>query len=112
MPSLVLILLLSILATVFGLPHDEITAELGPLLSANASIIDNTAKVPRWSEFSEPKPGIVVNVATEHDVAVTACYSIWHFCLLGADYCLGPILHQEGHSIFGPKWRTWMGNHF
>ncbi|KAF4628413.1 hypothetical protein G7Y89_g9742 [Cudoniella acicularis] len=48
-----------------------------PLLSPNASIVYSSSAAPRWSEFDEPTPGAVVNVATEHDVLVTAGGNAW-----------------------------------
>ena len=50
-----------------------VAQRLGPLLSKGASI--NTSHLssvaPRWSEFHAPRPGTVVNVATEKDVLTT-----------------------------------------
>lgn len=40
-------------------------------LSGNASVIESISGAPRWSDFEGPRPGIVVNVATEKDVQET-----------------------------------------
>lgn len=39
-------------------------------LSKDASIAHSPSAAPRWSEFGEPMPGTVVQVATEKDVQV------------------------------------------
>lgn len=44
---------------------------LSPLLSKRANIT-NASTAPRWSTFDMQNPGVVVNVATENDVLVTA----------------------------------------
>lgn len=53
--------------------HVKIDAELGGLLSANASISHSPSDAQRWNEFGAPKPGTVVKVATESDVVATVC---------------------------------------
>lgn len=57
------------------LPAASIDALLKPLLSSGASIVHTTSAIPRWSNFSAPAPGTVVNVATEADVAATVNFS-------------------------------------
>ncbi|RAL14899.1 FAD-binding oxidoreductase [Aspergillus homomorphus CBS 101889] len=61
-----------------GFPN--ITAELGPRLSSGARIIlpnntDFKRATYRWSAFAKPRPTIVVEVATEQDVAETVKYA-------------------------------------
>ena len=48
-----------------------IDQRLGPLLSRGASISHDTSTVARWSDFDAPRPGAIVNVATEKDVLTT-----------------------------------------
>ncbi|OTA80665.1 hypothetical protein M434DRAFT_401658 [Hypoxylon sp. CO27-5] len=50
----------------------RLRAELSPQLSSN-NLISTTAP-SRWSNFEAPKPGAVVNVATESDVVATVKY--------------------------------------
>ena len=69
--SLVLGSLLCLFGVAFGAAINITPPSLGPLLSPHASIDYTAAGVIRWSEFDAPTPGIVVNVATEHDVLVT-----------------------------------------
>lgn len=57
--------------SVFGKPSYNVSSDLGPLLSKNASIVYTTSGAPRWSTYDAPSPGTVVNVVTEHDVLVT-----------------------------------------
>ncbi|TVY18010.1 FAD-linked oxidoreductase azaL [Lachnellula arida] len=52
------------------------TKGLGALLSPKATIVNTSSGAPRWSEFDAPTPGVVVNVATEHDVLVTVQFCI------------------------------------
>lgn len=52
----------------------QIDLHLRPLLSPKATIVHNASAAPRWSDFNhQPRPGTVVNVATEHDVLLTVC---------------------------------------
>ncbi|PYH85967.1 FAD-binding domain-containing protein [Aspergillus uvarum CBS 121591] len=65
-------------AAALGLAN--ITAELGPRLSPGARIIlpnspDFTDATRRWSPFAEPRFTVVVDVATEQDVAETVEYA-------------------------------------
>lgn len=41
-------------------------------LSSGATIAFGASSAPRWSEFQAPMPGVVINVATEEDVQLTA----------------------------------------
>lgn len=72
---------LPLLLTLFG---DEVSAlspktvsqELGPDLSKSASITyGDTPKYTRWSNYAPPTPGVIVNVASEEDVAATVCFN-------------------------------------
>ena len=54
----------------------QIDENLGPKLSENASIVHTTTEIPRWSDFDAPRPGSVVNVASEHDVLLTVHISL------------------------------------
>ncbi|KAF1955080.1 FAD-binding domain-containing protein, partial [Byssothecium circinans] len=55
---------------------DSINTDLRALLCQAATFSSTTP--PRWSLFSAPKPSIVVNVATEKDVADTVKYCVKH----------------------------------
>ncbi|KAB8263849.1 hypothetical protein BDV32DRAFT_161418 [Aspergillus pseudonomiae] len=89
MATLIVSLLLTLLAhEVLGLSPVRVSHELGPHLSPSALITGaNTTAYPRWSEFDAPKPGVVVTVATEHDVAKTV-----HYCTSNGI----PFLAQNG----------------
>ena len=67
--------LLAALAAVGGVvlaqPTDDEKSLRAAGLSPGASVIFTTAGAPRWNDFGAPRPGIVVNVATERDVQVT-----------------------------------------
>lgn len=70
--SLILLTLLPVFcSSVSGKPSYNVSSDLGPLLSQNASIVYTTSGAPRWSTFDAPSPGTVVNVVTEHDVLIT-----------------------------------------
>jgi hypothetical protein len=56
----------SVLAKTFNPIED-----LGPQLSAGATIAIGNSSAPRWSEYAAPQPGYTVNVADELDVAKT-----------------------------------------
>lgn len=54
-------------------PRTNILAELGPLLSSNASIFlpgseQFTNATTRWQQYNDPNVTVVVQVATESDV--------------------------------------------
>ena len=49
----------------------KIAKELRPRLSSKASITHNPAAVERFSDYHAPKPGTIVNVASENDVVET-----------------------------------------
>ncbi|KAI1817220.1 FAD-binding domain-containing protein [Poronia punctata] len=53
---------------------NDIFNELGPKLSAGATISTGNSSAPRWSEYAAPRPGYTVNVAEEEDVAKTVKY--------------------------------------
>ncbi|CAJ2508468.1 Uu.00g134940.m01.CDS01 [Anthostomella pinea] len=54
----------------------RLQSELSPRLSGSG-LLSETAPA-RWSEFDAPNPGVVVNVATESDVAATVRYCTAH----------------------------------
>lgn len=60
---------------------------LRAILSRDASISHNVSSAPRWSEYHAPRPGTIVNVATEHDVQ-----AVVRFCLRNKI----PFLAQTG----------------
>ena len=65
-------LFLSLLTSlVSGLSLWKVRHELGPRLSRSATISGNAEDYPRWSEYKAPSPGVIVEVATERDVAAT-----------------------------------------
>jgi hypothetical protein len=45
--------------------------DLVPRLSTGARITTDLSSAPRWSEYAAPKPGYIVHVAEELDVAET-----------------------------------------
>ena len=49
-------------------PHSD--DDLRSLLSRQATVVRDES-VQRWSDYGAPRPGIVVNVATEEDVVST-----------------------------------------
>jgi len=70
--SLILLTLLPVFcSSISGKPSYNVSSDLGPLLSQNASIVYTTSGATRWSTFDAPSPGTVFNVVTEHDVLVT-----------------------------------------
>lgn len=72
---LVTTLFLSVLSSlVSGLSLREVRRELGPRLSRSALISGNEANYPRWSQYEAPRAGVIVDVATEEDVATTVRY--------------------------------------
>lgn len=50
--------------------------ELVKLLSPGATVSSAANTPPRFSDYKAPKPGIIVNVATEEDVRVTVKLSL------------------------------------
>ncbi|KAK1138466.1 hypothetical protein N8T08_002481 [Aspergillus melleus] len=80
---------------VSALSTQTVTKELGPDLSKAASITGGgSPKYTRWSEYAPPSPGVIVNVASEDDVAATV------------KYCTSndiPFLAQNG----GHGWAKW-----
>ena len=94
-----------------------INQRLGPKLSNGASIVHNTPTAPRWSEFHAPRPGTVVNVATEEDVLTTVrAYSLYPFspsCLaaLMLVTAKGPVLQSIWAFLSCPEWGKRLGNH-
>jgi hypothetical protein len=54
--------------------------DLSPLLSADAWITTDISSAPRWSNFGAPKPGYIVHVAEELDVAKTVRWPRAHRC--------------------------------
>ena len=55
-------------------PLANIEAQLGKSLSPGSTITNTTINAPRWSLYAAPTPALVVNVATEADVATTVCF--------------------------------------
>ncbi|KAK6362674.1 hypothetical protein TWF730_000129 [Orbilia blumenaviensis] len=51
-----------------------IQQKLGPKLSSGASIVLSSSAAPRWSLYEAPRAQIVVNIASEKDVAETVKY--------------------------------------
>ncbi|PLB52594.1 FAD-binding domain-containing protein [Aspergillus steynii IBT 23096] len=80
---------------VSALSSQTVSKELGPDLSKSASITGgDSPKYPRWSKYSPPTPGVIVNAASEEDVATTV------------KYCTSnniPFLTQNG----GHGWAKW-----
>lgn len=70
---------LTLLLTLFGhevsaLSSQTVSKELGPDLSKSASITGGDApEFPRWSNYAPPTPGVIVNAASEEDVATAVC---------------------------------------
>ncbi len=66
------------LVTVFCLSwtvHARAMDELVKLLSPGATVSSAANTPPRFSDYNAPKPGTIVNVATEEDVRVTVSFS-------------------------------------
>ena len=84
---------------VSALSTQTVTKELGPDLSKAASITGGgSPKYTRWSEYAPPSPGVIVNVASEDDVAATVSFNspLLDFRhLLIANTAIGKILHFE-----------------
>lgn len=61
--------------TPLAIRSDDVVRQLGPQLSASATIFTNSDPrfinaTARWSEYSKPQIGVVVNPGTEADVAI------------------------------------------
>ncbi|KAH6678178.1 hypothetical protein B0J14DRAFT_316655 [Halenospora varia] len=70
----------NIFGTANSTKYFDIEAELGPLLSQNASIITKSSPqfsgaTLRWQDYHSPDIGVVVEVATEIDVQETIKYA-------------------------------------
>ncbi|VUC28050.1 unnamed protein product [Clonostachys rosea] len=52
----------------------DVVGDLESLLSEKASVSTNITDAHRWSEYNNPSPGYIVNVAEELDVAKTVRY--------------------------------------
>lgn len=52
----------------------DVVEDLTSLLSDRAKVTTNISTAPRWSEYHAPRPGFIVNVAEELDVAKTIRY--------------------------------------
>jgi hypothetical protein len=48
----------------------QLLAPLKEQLSAGANISYDPSTLPRWSDYEAPKPGAIINVAVEEDVAI------------------------------------------
>ncbi|KAJ3540529.1 hypothetical protein NM208_g5025 [Fusarium decemcellulare] len=63
-----------------GYPSEppNIVEDLGSVLSEGASVTTNISSAPRWSDYHVPRPGYIVQVAEEEDVAKTVEYCNKH----------------------------------
>ena len=76
---MVLFLVALLCSLTLAWPIDD---DLGPQLSANATITHDLNAAPRWSTHDALAPGTVVNVATEGDVVLTVRASVLPSILL------------------------------
>ena len=56
----------------------NVTLALGAFLSPFASVSTNLSLAPRWSDYHAPRAGVLVNVATDTDVAETIRFCNQH----------------------------------
>ena len=70
---IVLSILILPLASASLCPSTKIETQLGKSLSPGSTITNSTINAPRWSLYGAPTPALVINVATEADVAATVC---------------------------------------
>lgn len=69
--------------------------DLVPRLSTGAWITTDLSSAPRWSDYAAPKPGYIVHVAEELDVAATVSICFFTTSPSFTNKGLGQVLQRE-----------------